>query len=135
MAIVKDIATKGNLRMFQEHITSTAESLGLPAHKVQHLELSCEEALVNIMNYAYSPDQGHVQVDCHESDGHVVVEIKDEGKAYDPLARPDPNTCLEMDDRPIGGLGVYFMKKFMDHVRYERKDGNNILTLKIRIEK
>lgn len=134
MPAIEKLAIKENLRLFQDHITSSACGFGLPGPKVLHLELACEEALVNIMNYAYGDEQGAIHVDCSSSEEHVVVAITDSGKAYNPLKRPDPEIDTDMEHRPVGGLGVYFMKRFMDHVEYRRENGNNILTLKIRLE-
>ena len=60
----------------------------------------------------------------------VTITFTDRGMPYDPLANEDPDVTLPADERPIGGLGVYLVKQTMDDVRYEYKDGKNILTIK-----
>jgi len=103
------------------------------------LELSIEEAFTNIVNYAY-PSQNQeklkkeekiVRIKCNlkENPPRVVIQLFDEGIPYNPLKKQSPDTSLNSDQKEIGGLGIYLIKKNVDHINYEYKDENNILTL------
>ena len=100
------------------------------------IEVAVEELFVNIANYAYSPEVGNatIGVKVQDDENYVTISFKDSGTPYDPLAKPDPDITLSADDRPIGGLGIYMVKKSMDDVKYEFKDGQNILTIKKNLE-
>ena len=95
------------------------------------IDLAVEEIFVNIAKYAYMPDRGRAIVRVEVSDEPIQVRITfiDHGKPYDPLAKDDPDISLSADDRPIGGLGIFMAKQSMDDIKYEYKDGSNILTL------
>ena len=93
--------------------------------------IAVEEIFVNIAHYAYNPQIGEATVQC-EVDGdplHITIQFLDGGKPYNPLDREDPDTTLPAEERDIGGLGVYLVKKSMDALSYEYKDGKNILTI------
>ena len=97
------------------------------------IDLAVEEIFVNISHYAYSPDKGTVQIDCSvektaDAPAKLTVSFTDKGKAFNPLAKPDPDITLSVEEREIGGLGIFLTKKYMDSVLYERKDNQNILT-------
>ena len=100
------------------------------------IEVAVEELFVNIANYAYSPEVGNatIGVKVQDDENYVTISFKDSGTPYDPLAKPDPDITLSADDRPIGGLGIYMVKKSMDDVKYEFKDGQNIVTIKKNLE-
>ena len=97
------------------------------------LDVAVEELFVNIASYAY-PDKpdGKAWIEIreeHDPEG-VTVEFRDEGIPYDPLAKPDPDITLSAAERPIGGLGIFMVKKSMDDMTYEYRDGCNILTIR-----
>ena len=96
------------------------------------IDVAVEELFVNISSYAYDPKIGTavVQVSVHNEPLSVEITFIDNGKPYDPLAKPDPNVTLDAEHRQIGGLGIFMVKKSMDDVQYEYKDGRNILTIK-----
>ena len=100
------------------------------------IEVAVEELFVNIAHYAYSPEVGNatIGVKVQDDGNYVTISFKDSGTPYDPLAKPDPDTTLSVEDRPIGGLGIYMVKKSMDDIKYEFKDGQNILTIKKNLE-
>ena len=95
------------------------------------IDLAVEEVFVNIAKYAYAPDKGRAVVRVEVCDDPVQVKITflDHGKPYDPLAKDDPDVTLPVEVRPVGGLGIFMVKQSMDDVKYEYKDGTNILTL------
>ena len=85
-----------------------------------------------IANYAYHPEVGSatVRVEVTKSPLAVIITFIDNGVPYDPLAKDDPDTTLSADERQIGGLGIFMVKKSMDQISYEYKDGQNILRIK-----
>ena len=97
------------------------------------LDVAVEELFVNIASYAYPDKQdGKAWIEIreeHDPEG-VTVEFRDEGIPYDPLAKPDPDITLSAAERPIGGLGIFMVKKSMDDMSYEYRDGCNILTIR-----
>ena len=93
------------------------------------IDVAAEEMFVNIAHYAYSPNVGDAVIVCEVKDGAAVITFKDSGVPYDPLKKPDPDVTLSAEERQIGGLGIFMVKKSMDEVFYEYKDGQNIFTL------
>ena len=101
--------------------------------KIQmQIDIAVEEIFVNIANYAYSPEIGTATVHIEVMADPPAVDIAfiDGGVPYDPLAKADPDVTLSAEERQIGGLGIFMVKKSMDDVKYEYLDGHNILTLK-----
>jgi len=101
--------------------------------KVQmQVALAVEEIFVNIANYAYNPEVGEATIRCCVGGEplHIEITFLDDGIPYDPLAKDDPDVTLSAEERQIGGLGIFLVKKIMDDVRYEYKDGSNILTIR-----
>lgn len=96
------------------------------------INIAAEELFVNIAHYAYQPDIGKATVRVTVTDVPLSVEITfiDNGKRYDPFARPDPDIALSAEQRQIGGLGIYIVKKSMDDVKYEYKNGKNVSTIR-----
>ena len=100
--------------------------------KVQiQIDIAVEEIFVNIANYAYQDKigQAEVQTEIQEDPLTIFITFIDSGIPYDPLAKEDPDTTLSAEDREIVGLGIFMVKKSMDNISYEYKQGHNILTL------
>lgn len=97
---------------------------------VNQIRLSCEEVLVNVISYAYPDALGDVEIICEipTGEGEFFVQFVDEGIEYNPLLNQDPDLDAPIEERGIGGLGVYLYKTIMDKVTYERKDEKNVLT-------
>lgn len=95
------------------------------------LELVVEEIFSNIANYAYGDDTGKVTIEgCLEDDAAKFrLKFMDHGSPYNPLKQPDPDINMELEDRPIGGLGIFLVKKNVDDITYQHEDGQNILTI------
>jgi sigma-B regulation protein RsbU (phosphoserine phosphatase) len=122
-----DIAEIPELSAF---IDSFAEEAGLDFSLTMSLNLAMEEAVVNVMEYAYPEGtQGKVDISASVEGDDVIFVISDSGTAFDPTAKADVDVNQEVEDRPIGGLGIHLVRKIMDSVKYERKEGKNILTL------
>lgn len=101
--------------------------------KVQlQMDMIVEEIFVNIAHYAYLPDVGmaKIQVDFMENPLSVMITFYDNGIPYDPLAKEDPDITLSAEERQIGGLGIYMVKKSVDDIHYEYKNGQNILCIR-----
>ncbi|MCR5120980.1 MAG: ATP-binding protein [Ruminococcus sp.] len=113
-------------------IDEQLEKYGCGMREQMAIDVAVDELFVNIANYAYSPETGYatVLVDVLKEPLTVEITFIDDGKQYDPLTNEDPDTSLPLEERPIGGLGILIVKKTMDVVNYEYKDGKNILTIK-----
>ena len=126
-------ATKDNLYKVMEFVDEFLEEKNcLPKAQTQ-IDLSVEEVFVNIANYAYRDSKGDCEIIQSYSNGEFTITFKDSGMPFDPLAKADPDNSLSADERQIGGLGVFLVKKNMDEVTYKFEENKNILTLKKRI--
>ena len=125
-------ADRMNFPQVQAFIDEQLEALDCPMLTQTTIDIAVEELFVNIANYAYDSETGIavVQVTVHEDPLSVEITFIDNGKPYDPLAKADPDTTLSVNQRQIGGLGIFMVKNSMDNVNYEYKDGKNILTIK-----
>ena len=96
------------------------------------IEVAVEEMFVNIAHYAYNPTIGPatIRVEVQNDPLAVIITFIDHGVPYDPLKKEDPDVTLSAEERQIGGLGIYMVKKSMDDISYEYKDGQNILKIK-----
>ena len=96
------------------------------------VHIAIDELFGNIAYYAYNPEIGIVTVRVEVTDNPlaVVITFIDNGIPYDPLAKVDPDVTLSLEERDVGGLGIYLVKKTMDDILYEYKDGQNILRIK-----
>ena len=100
--------------------------------KVQmQIDVAVEEIFVNIAHYAYEDKNGSAQIsiDFKENPTTVIISFSDQGIPFNPLDKEDPDTELSAEERQIGGLGIFIVKKSMDNVSYEYKDGCNIFTI------
>ena len=95
-----------------------------------NLNLVLEEAVVNIINYAY-PKEEHesIYLSARLQDASIVLVLTDTGKEFDPTMVPDADISLSAEERQIGGLGIFLIRQIMNEVKYERIEGKNILTL------
>lgn len=125
-------AVHENLPAVVDFVNQNLEGANCPPRAQMQIALAVEEIFVNIASYAYGPDKGQATVRVEVSEAPVTVTITfiDNGMPYDPLAAEDPDVTLSADERRIGGLGVFLVKKTMDDVSYEYKNGQNILKLK-----
>lgn len=115
-----------------DFVNAELEAHDVSMKVIMQLDIAIEEIFVNIAHYAYNPEIGEaaVTVDVQENPPCVVISFIDRGKPYDPLSREDPDVTLGVEDREIGGLGIYMVKKSMDEVTYTYEDGQNILTIR-----
>lgn len=121
-----------SLPRFTEFLSHFAQKAGFDMQKIHEIELASEEAIVNIVNYAYGDTPGTIEVTCRvEPDDRFLIEIADSGMPFDPLEAKKPDLDADIDKRPVGGLGIYLAEKLMDDMRYRRESDKNILTLVI----
>lgn len=125
-------ATVENIEKVTAFVDEQLEALGCPMKAQMQIDVAIDELFSNIAYYAYNPEVGPatVRVEVTQDPLAVVVTFIDNGKQYDPLAKEDPDVTLSAEERDIGGLGIYIVKKSMDDISYEYKDGQNILRIK-----
>ena len=99
------------------------------------IELSIEEAVENVVQYAYEGGIGWLEAGTKLDDKTLVltIELRDAGVPFNPLEKDDPDITLSADERPVGGLGIFLCKSMMDSISYRYEDGNNVLVMKKQI--
>ena len=124
-------ALRENLDQVMSFVEEHLEQAGCPAKTLLQVSMAVEEIFINIASYAYDPKVGPatIRVEVKEQPLCVIITFVDHGRPYDPLAREDPDVTLPAEQRQVGGLGIFLVKKTMDDIRYEYKDGSNILTI------
>jgi sigma-B regulation protein RsbU (phosphoserine phosphatase) len=126
--LTNDVKQVPQLNQF---IQSVSGKLNLDRSLTSQLMLAVEEAVVNVMSYAYPlGTKGDITIEARATDQWLKFIITDEGKAFDPTQNTKADTTLNAEDRPIGGLGILLVQQLMDTINYERIDGKNVLTLK-----
>jgi len=131
LTLPNDVNTITQLAAFVEGI---CEETGVSMETTMQLNLALEEAVVNVMNYAYPAGTiGYVDIDIDTGEQQMCIIISDSGIPFDPTTQKEVDITLSAEQRSIGGLGIHLIRQLMDGVSYERKDGRNILTLKKRI--
>lgn len=95
------------------------------------INIAVEELFVNVAHYAYAPETGDISIsiDFTDDPAAVVITLTDTGIPYNPVLKKDPDIGLSAEEREVGGLGIYMVKKSMDLLTYEHKDGRNIVTI------
>lgn len=125
-------ANLDNLDDVLAFVDTHLEEAGCSMRTQTQIDIAVEELFVNIASYAYIPDKGDatVRIDTETEPGTVSITLIDSGIPYDPLSRPDPDITLSAEERQIGGLGIYMVKKSMDGMFYSRENGHNVLTIR-----
>ena len=124
-------ATIENLDRVLAFLDTELEGIDCPMKEQMQLDVAVEEIFVNIASYAYQPGTGDALIQVESLDGPKRVEVTfvDSGVPYNPLLKEDPDVTLSVEERQIGGLGIYMVKKSMDEMTYEYKDNKNILKI------
>ena len=133
LTLNNDIAEVPKLADFMDHV---CEAMGFDEATTMQMNLAIEEAVVNVMNYAYPEGtKGSVNVEVQANDVRLKFVISDSGKRFDPTSVASVDTSLSAEDRSIGGLGIFLVRQLMDSVNYERIGGFNVLTLRKKLTK
>lgn len=121
-----------NIEKVTEFVNEALERLHCPTKALMQIDIAIDELFGNIAKYAYGVNSGDVTVSVESSDDlrAVTITFADGGIAYDPLSAAEPDVTLCAEDRPIGGLGIYMVKKSMDEVSYRYENGKNVLSIK-----
>ncbi len=131
MAEITLAATVENINAATDFVSEKLEEMGCAMKAQMQISIAVDELFANIANYAYPDGQGQatVRVDQSEDGKRAVITFIDSGIPYNPLEKEDPDTTLSAEDRPIGGLGIFMVKKSMDDMAYRFEDGQNMLTI------
>ncbi len=132
MSSTYTLATNASLKEIStiaEFITSSLTCSGVMEEIIFAIELAVDEITNNIMMYAYPAGEGTMKIMIDVSGTDISIEIRDQGKEFNPLLFPPPDISSNSDERKIGGLGIHMVRSIMDKVNYERRDGQNILKL------
>ena len=112
------------------------QELDLSAQESFNIHLALEEAVTNVIMYAYPQNEVHtLELTAAYADNKLIFRVVDTGKEFDPTAQPDTDVTLSLEERPVGGLGILLIKSLMQKVEYSRVDGKNILTLVKHLDK
>ena len=119
-----------------DFVDMVCEEVGMDMAVAIQMNLAMEEAVVNVMNYAYPADTvGDVTIEAVTIADQLQFTITDCGTPFDPTAKAEVDTTLSAEERPIGGLGIHLVRQLMDSINYERIDGKNVLTLRKKFDK
>lgn len=126
------VATLENIAVVTDFVNEQLETLNCPMKAQVQIDIAIDELFSNIAHYAYNPEVGDatVRIEVIEEPLSVIITFIDNGIPYDPLKKRDPDVTLSAEEREIGGLGIYMVKKSMDDITYEYKNGQNILKIK-----
>lgn len=123
----------GRMIMFLEEI---GQDLDLSVEVAFNIHLALEEAVTNVIMYAYTKEEEHdIELSVKGNDNELTFKIIDSGKEFDPTQQPEADVTLPLEERQIGGLGIFLIRRVMDKVEYNRADGKNILTLVKKLNK
>ena len=124
-----------NLDKVISFVDGHLESLGCSMKVQMQLDVAVEELFVNIARYAYAPNVGKatIMLEWDEAEASVAITFIDEGIPFDPLKKADPDVTLSLEERPVGGLGIFMVKKSVDKMEYDHRDGRNILIIRKKI--
>lgn len=132
LTVTNDLKDVPRLATFVEEI---CEALSFDDMVTMQMNLAIEEAVVNVMDYAYPEGvKGYVDIEVWADEQWLTFVITDSGKPFDPTTKGEVDITLSAEERDIGGLGIYLVRQMMDSIGYEYKDGHNVLTLKKKVK-
>ena len=128
-------AVAENIPAVTDFVNTELETLGCSFAVQAQIDIAIDELFGNIANYAYKPGTGPatVQVEIEDDPVSVIITFLDNGKAFNPLEREDPDITLPARKRKPGGLGIFMVRKTMDNIDYEYREGKNILRIRKKI--
>jgi len=123
-------ATINHLADFIQDLSRWLEQQGVPRDRIARVQLAVEEALVNVIRYAYQGKEGEVELRGEIADDQrLVIKILDNGMPFDVGTVPHPDTSCSLRERKVGGLGIYLINKMVDELCYRREGNRNVLTM------
>lgn len=135
MATLSLCADLGDLATVREFVARMGTDLGLDADVIYDLQLAVDEACANVINHAYGSQAGRIDVSVEPVEEGVQVVVRDWGGAFDPHVVPTPNVEAPLEERQLGGLGLFLMRQVMDDVRFAfDAEGGNTLEMVKRIQ-
>lgn len=132
MKEIKVEAAVKNIEAVTDFVNAELEQLNCPTKAAIQISIAIDELFGNIARYAYTPDVGNAEVrlEVEENPLSVIITFIDNGRPFNPLEQAQPDITASAEEREIGGLGIFLVKKTMDMVEYEYKEGQNILKIK-----
>ena len=126
------VATVENIGAVTDFVDAQLEALDCPMKALMQINIAIDELFGNIAHYAYNPDVGEatVRVEVEEEPLSVIITFIDGGVPYDPLQAAEPDTTLSAEERALGGLGIFMVRKSMDEITYRYENGRNILSIR-----
>ncbi len=126
------VASDSSLDEVNNFITEELEKGECSPKTQMQLQVVIEELFINIAHYAYPSNVGKAKIAISKEDDMFVIRLTDRGIPFNPLSKKDPDISLAAEERSIGGLGIYMVKKSVDEIDYKYENGQNVLTLKKR---
>jgi serine/threonine-protein kinase RsbW len=127
MQFLADLTT---LDQIMRYIRNEAAKSGIEEKTINRMELACEEAVVNIVSYAYPEKKGPLFVVCEKKGHRFEITLRDQGVVFNPIdVDVDPQLDRPVQERPVGGLGIFLIRKVIDEASYQRVDNENVLRL------
>lgn len=117
------------LARLYDFLEQQAERYSIDAALLMQIKLAMDEAVTNVIQYAYPDSEGDIRIDIGCDKKRLKIVITDNGIPFNPLESHEPDITLALEERPIGGLGIFLVKQLMTNVGYERSEGKNILTM------
>ncbi len=126
----------GNLLALITSVADSAAKQGFSSRIISRISVAAEEAIVNIIRYAYPDTKGNIRVTCMKDiSDDLIIEIEDSGTPFNILEKKDPHLSSGIKDREVGGLGIYIIKKFTDELYYRRENEKNLLRMILKQKK
>ena len=115
----------------RDFVSAIAQDVGLSEKSVYHCTLAIDETCTNIIEHGYqlNGDDKTIEIVCYKDPTGLVIEVRDESPAFNPLARENPDPTTSLEEREHGGWGIFFVKEIMDDVHYSRDGNYNVLTM------
>lgn len=117
------------LALLYDFLEQQAGRCGIDTTLLIQIKLAMDEAVTNVIQYAYPNSEGDIRIDMGCEEGVLKIVVTDNGIRFNPLENQEPDITLSVEERPIGGLGIFLVKQLMTDVRYDRSEGKNILTM------
>jgi len=129
LTVTSDVA---NLGTVIDLVTQAAQKASLDEQDIRSVQMAVDEACINIMVHAYADAAGDIHLHCQVRPGECIITLCDHGRPFDPESVPSPDVTSDLKGRRVGGLGLYFMRKLMDEVRFsfDRDKGNQVVMIK-----